>query len=100
MALHGGCACGSVRYFLSRDELPRVVCCHCRDCQSQSGSAFDQTAFVDQNELEVTGPLVISPRQMPSGMASTISGCGTCYTAICNVRADRPSRILLRAGTL
>jgi hypothetical protein len=37
---------------------------------------------------------------MPSGVASTLSVCGACYTAIFNVRADRPSTILLRAGTL
>lgn len=101
MALHGGCDCGSVRYVLARDELPSVVCCHCRDCQTRSGSAFDQTAFIDPGELEVTGPLVTFDRKsVPSGMDATVSLCGTCHTVIQNTHAARPGTILLRAGTL
>ena len=48
----------------------------------------------------MTGPLITSTRRMPSGMVSTSSVCSTCYTAIFNVHAARPSTILLRAGTL
>ncbi len=34
----GGCACGSVRYRLTPDPL-FVHCCHCVNCQRQTGSA-------------------------------------------------------------
>jgi len=101
MAVHGGCDCGQVRYVLSRDELPKVACCHCLDCQTRSGSAFDQTAFIDPHELEVIGPLVtISKVSMPSGMAATDSFCSSCHTIIYNTHTILTDQILLRAGTL
>jgi hypothetical protein len=100
MAVHGGCDCGAVRYVLSRESLPPVVCCHCLDCQTRSGSAFDQTGFVDPDELEVTGPLVSFAKKMPSGMDATDSTCGGCHTVIYNTHSARPATVLLRAGTL
>lgn len=100
MAFHGGCDCGSVRYVLSRETLPGVICCHCRDCQTRTGSAFDQTAFVDPGGLNATGPLVTFKRRMPSGMEATVSACDVCHTAIYNTHVARPGTILLRAGTL
>ena len=36
----GGCLCGAVRYELI--GVPeRLYACHCKECQRQSGSAFD-----------------------------------------------------------
>src|SRR5439155_2674100 len=35
----GGCACGAVRYRLTSDPL-FTHCCHCLNCQRQTGSAF------------------------------------------------------------
>ena len=31
----GGCQCGAVRYELSGEPLPLVIC-HCRECQKQT----------------------------------------------------------------
>lgn len=100
MAFHGGCECGSVRYILKRDNLPGVVCCHCRDCQTRSGSAFDQTAFLDPDEIIVTGPLATFEKQTPNGMKATDSSCSVCHTVIYNTHAKSSGKLLLRAGTL
>jgi Glutathione-dependent formaldehyde-activating enzyme len=35
----GGCQCGSVRYDVTMEPI-RLLTCHCKECQRQSGSAF------------------------------------------------------------
>ena len=50
--LHGGCACGAVRYHL--EDAPMFVhCCHCRDCQRQTGSAFVINALIETSRVTV-----------------------------------------------
>ena len=100
MAMHGGCACGAVRYELARDELPKVYCCHCRDCQSRSGSAFIQTAIVHPDELVVTGPLITLHNQLPSGTKFDVRACGECISTIYSQSEDISQMLLLRAGSL
>jgi len=100
MAIHGGCACGAVRYELARDALPPVYCCHCRDCQTRSGSAFNETAVVRAGELEVTGPVTVFDRTTPSGQVFKLNLCGTCHSPLLAVSAQAPEIVLLRAGSL
>jgi hypothetical protein len=47
--LEGGCACGAVRY-TSKSAPLFVHCCHCRDCQRQTGSAFVLNALIETAE--------------------------------------------------
>ena len=50
--MEGGCACGAVRYRL--DSLPMFVhCCHCRDCQRQTGSAFVINALIETSRIAI-----------------------------------------------
>lgn len=96
----GGCRCGAVRYALAVDELPRTYACHCRDCQTWSGSAFSQQTFLPQEALTVTGPLVVYELTSPSGRISTQRMCGVCHTRIFNSNTARPGIVVVRAGTL
>jgi hypothetical protein len=48
----GGCECGAVRYRMSADPI-FVNCCHCRDCQKITGSAFALNAMVEADRVEV-----------------------------------------------
>ena len=50
----GGCQCGSVRYVLTTEPI-RLVACHCKECQRQSGSAFGMSMLVTKDSLTVTG---------------------------------------------
>jgi len=44
--LEGGCACGAIRYRLRMPPM-FVHCCHCQDCQRQTGSAFVLNAITE-----------------------------------------------------
>ena len=48
----GGCFCKAVRYRLT--TAPMIVhCCHCRNCQNQTGSAFVINAFIEADRVEL-----------------------------------------------
>lgn len=48
----GGCECSSVRYRM-RDEPIFVNCCHCRQCQKITGSAFALNGMIEADRLEL-----------------------------------------------
>jgi hypothetical protein len=98
--IQGGCRCGAVRYTLAADELPRTYTCHCRDCQTWTGSAFSQQSFLPEAALTVSGPLAVYVLTTPSGNVSTQRVCGTCHTRVYNTNTARPGLAILRAGTL
>src|SRR5439155_611149 len=50
----GGCACGVVRYRLTSEPL-FVHCCHCLNCQRQTGSAFVINLLIEADRVEVRG---------------------------------------------
>jgi len=52
--MDGGCACGQTRYRLRSAPL-FVHCCHCRDCQRQTGSAFVVNALIETDRVEILG---------------------------------------------
>jgi hypothetical protein len=95
----GGCRCGAVRYALS--SLPRVYCCHCRDCQTWSMSAFSQNAVVREEAFRVTAGAPVEFRLTnPSGSISHQFACGACHTRLYNRNSARPGLMIVRAGTL
>jgi len=96
----GGCRCGAVRYVLAVDRLPPTYACHCRDCQTWSGSAFSQQAVLPEAALSVAGPVETYELTSPSGRISRQRVCGTCHTRIYNTSSARPGLVILRAGTL
>ena len=98
--IHGGCRCGAVCYTLALDALPRTYACHCRDCQTWSGSAFSQQTFLPEASLSVTGPLLAYELTNASGRISTQRMCGICHTRIFNSNSARPGGVVVRAGTL
>ena len=99
--LAGGCRCGAIRYTLADKAMPPVYCCHCRDCQTWSASAFSEQAVVRDGDLTVTaGKPMTYAFASPSGATSRQYVCGTCHTRLYNTNSARPGIVLVRAGTL
>ena len=99
--IEGGCRCGAVRYRVKADKLPNVYACHCRDCQTWSGSAFSLQFIVPEDALEVSGTPALYERLSPeSGRTSYQRGCPTCFTRVYNTNSARPGLAVVRAGSL
>jgi len=100
-AIEGGCRCGRVRYRVALDALPKAYACHCRDCQTWSGSAFSTQFILPEDQLEITGePAVFELTSPISGRTSRQHGCPVCFTRVYNTNSIRPGVAVVRAGTL
>ena len=98
--LDGGCACGAVRYRLASAPL-FVHCCHCRDCQRQTGSAFVLNALIEADRV---GLLKGEPQPTPvptdSGKPHRIFRCSACQTAVWSEYGGVAKLRFVRVGTL
>ena len=95
----GGCACGAVRYRLTSDPL-FTHCCHCLNCQRQTGSAFVINLLIetDRTHLLAGDPQPVDvPRD--DGSAQRIFRCPTCEVAVFS-EYGRPEVRFVRGGTL
>ena len=97
--MEGGCSCGAVRYRLTTEPLV-VHCCHCLNCQRQTGSAFVINVLIEADRVEL---LADEPRPVEvgrdDGSAQRIFRCPDCEVAIYS-EYGRPEVRFVRAGTL
>ena len=78
-----------------------VHCCHCLDCQRQTGSAFVLNALIETDRIEVLSSEPI-PIVMPtdSGRPHDVYRCPNCLTAVWSDYGRRPALRFVRVGTL
>jgi hypothetical protein len=96
----GGCACAEVRYRLNSQPMFNH-CCHCLDCQRQTGSAFVLNALIETDRIEILKGAP-TPTTVPtdSGRPHDIWRCPTCLTALWSDYGRRPALRFVRMGTL
>jgi hypothetical protein len=96
----GGCACGAVRYRLHAAPM-FVHCCHCLDCQRQTGGAFAINALIETDRVML---LKGEPRPVSaptdSGQPQRIFRCPTCQTAVWSEYGGVEKLRFVRVGTL
>jgi len=95
----GGCACGAVRYRLTSEPL-FTHCCHCLNCQRQTGSAFVINLLIEADRMELlAGDL--QPVDVPrdDGSSQQIFRCPSCQVAVFSEYGGGAVRFV-RAGTL
>ncbi len=98
--LEGGCFCRTVRYRLTSAPM-FVHCCHCRNCQSQTGSAFVLNALIETDRIDkLSGEPVITTVESGSGHPHDIYRCPECRTAVWSDYGRRPGLRFVRVGTL
>ena len=102
LPLPGACFCGAVRYRLT--ALPMFVhCCHCTDCQMQTGSAFAINALIERDRIELLpGSAEPVPIAMltDSGRPHHICRCPTCQTAVWSHYGGLTQLAFVRVATL
>ena len=89
-----------MRYRLASAPL-FVHCCHCRDCQRQTGSAFALNALIETGRIELMSGAP-QPVSVPtdSGRPHDIYRCPACATAMWSDYGRRPQFRFVRVGTL
>jgi hypothetical protein len=98
--LEGGCACGALRYRLALAPM-FVHCCHCRDCQRQTGSAFVINALIETDRVTLlSGELEAVPVPTDSGRPHVIYRCARCHTAVWSEYGGVSALRFVRVGTL
>jgi len=98
--LKGRCACGQVTYQMSSKPII-VHCCHCSECQKQTGSAYVLNAIIETDRVEFDGPVVEHTLPTPSGKGQVITRCANCGAAVFSSYLVRLGKLrYIRVGTL
>ena len=96
----GSCSCGAVTYRLTSAPM-FVHCCHCTDCQRQTGSAFVLNALIETDRVQVLqGDTRSFPQPTDSGRPHVIHRCADCGTALWSNYGGREQLRFVRVGTL
>ena len=98
--LEGGCACGAIRNRLASEPM-FVHCCHCTDCQRQTGSAFAVNALFETDRIKLLKGV---PKRVTiptdSGRPHDVYRCAKCQTALWSDYGRRLVMSFVRVGTL
>lgn len=98
--LTGACACGQLSYRLSSAPM-FVHCCHCTECQKQTGSAYVLNAIIEADRVTWSGATTDHTLATPSGKGQIISRCASCGTAVFSSYLVRLGKLrYVRVGTL
>ena len=98
MKINGACLCGDISWEATIDPA-LVGVCHCTDCQTVGGSAFQFTTRVArENFALLTGELTAYIKTAESGNPRAMSFCGRCATMIHTGNTDETGLLSLRLG--
>ena len=96
----GFCSCGAVNFRLTSAPM-FVHCCHCKDCQRQTGSAFVLNALIEADRVHIVeGETRSFPQPTESGRPHVIHRCPDCGTALWSNYGGREEVRFVRVGTL
>jgi hypothetical protein len=96
----GGCACGTLRYRMQSAPM-FVHCCHCKDCQRQTGSAFVLNALIETDRVQLlSGDPQPSSMPTDSGKPHSVFRCPQCGTAVWSEYGGVTALRFVRVGTL
>lgn len=97
---YGQCFCGKVRYRMHGRPM-FIHCCHCRDCQQQTGSAFAVNGLIEAERIELLeGKPVVVAMRTDSGHPHDIYRCEACQSALWSDYGRRTWLRFLRITTL
>lgn len=94
----GGCECGRVRFRLTSEPIT-INCCHCRDCQRQTGSAFALNVLIEAENVEQLGdPPEPVDYATGSGMGQRNMRCPSCKVSVWSIYNAAGDRALFVRG--
>jgi hypothetical protein len=98
--LSASCSCGTVKFRLEREPM-FVHCCHCFDCQKQTGSAFVINALIESDRLTLlSGTPELTTMPTESGTPHVVHRCPSCKVVLWSTYGGRTAVSFVRVGTL
>src|SRR6516165_3219252 len=94
----GGCLCGQVRYSGTAEPMFTGVC-HCKDCQKETGTAFNIVVAVPQAALSFQGSPKTYTQKGDSGQDVVRRFCPNCGSTITSEPAAWPAATTPGAAT-
>jgi hypothetical protein len=92
--------CGDAEYELSAEPIT-LLCCHCTECQTASGSSFVLSLKMPRGAVSIVrGKAQAFLRPEADGQERHVFRCPRCLTALWSERLDTPEMITVYAGTL
>ena len=96
----GSCVCAAVRYEIIAEPI-MLLCCHCKECQTASGSSFVLSLKVPYGGVKViAGEAKPHLRPEVDGQQRNVFRCPRCVAALWSERLDSKGTITVYAGTL
>ncbi len=96
----GGCQCKQIRYEITARPLT-LYCCHCKECQKQSSSAFGMSMPVPREAVKIIqGEPKTWTRKSDSGREVSCFFCGNCGTRLFHNPSRNPKITNIKPGTL
>ncbi|PWW01861.1 hypothetical protein DFR52_102525 [Hoeflea marina] len=78
-----------------------VHCCHCRDCQRQTGTAFVINAVIESDSIAIdAGATRVGSMPTDSGRPHDLYRCEACATTVWSDYGRRKTMLFVRVGTL
>lgn len=94
----GGCQCGQLRYRVEGQPVKAAVC-HCRYCQTRTGSAFGVSAYFPRAAVTVTGQVRDYGFTTESGRSFVTHFCPTCGSNVLWTIGLTPDLIGIAVGS-
>jgi hypothetical protein len=99
-SVDGGCFCRALRYRLTSRPM-FVHCCHCRDCQKQTGTAFVLNAIIERDRIiQIAGEPAPVAVPTDSGRRTASFVCGVPVGDVERIYGALPALRFVRVGTL
>ena len=96
----GKCLCGAITYLVKNDPL-MSGCCHCDDCQRQTGSSFAPLLIFNKNDFSSIGNTLVEFKGTGGSGKSVKRGfCSICGTSVFSWYEVTPDFLVVMAGTL
>jgi hypothetical protein len=77
-----------------------VHCCHCLNCQRQTGTAFVINVLIEASRVELAGDSPVAVDVPRENGPHQIFRCPRCQVAVWSVYGGRSEILFVRAGTL
>lgn len=94
----GGCMCGAIRYECVAEPIV-MGNCHCRDCQTATGSAFAAALLVPRDAVTITGDVKYHDVTGDSGGITSRGFCPNCGSQLFG-KPSMPEVMGITAGSL